>query len=186
MSINEIIKKKHICVSQYAFETKNLDGPSEDFLEESASLIGYIVQSFNTLEEELTSLISGLFFDDDDTLGLLVTSNMTYSQKVDLFKRLLLREQEALKRTMACFNTLVQNLTDAGTLRNTVVHADWETAHPDGYTLCKVKVNSHGVQHEYVQFSIDSLNDILNLINETMDMFNVYEEEHAALLRGTT
>jgi len=184
MSIDDIIKKKDARVGQYAFETKNLDGPSEDFLEESASLIGYIVHSFNSLEEELTSQISGLFFDDCDTLGLLVTCKMSYSQKVDLFKRLLLCEQETLERTIPCFNSLIQNLTDAGTLRNKVVHADWESAHPNGYTLCKVKVNSQGVQHEYVQFSIDSLNNILDLINRNTEMFETYEEEHEAILHA--
>ncbi len=183
MSIEDIIKKKDVPVGQFAFETKNLDGPSEEFLEKSASLIGYIVHSFNTLDEELSSQISALFFDDCDMLGLLVTCKMTYSQKVDLFKRLLLCEQEAIGRSMPCFEALIQNLSEAGILRNKVIHADWESAHPDGYTLCKVKVNSKGLQHEYIQFTIESLKDILNLIDRTMEIFETYEEDHSDLLR---
>jgi hypothetical protein len=42
------MKKKIIPINQYAFETKNLEGASDESLEETAPLIGYIVHSFNT------------------------------------------------------------------------------------------------------------------------------------------
>ena len=90
------MRNKDIPIGQYAFETKNLDGPSEEFLENTAPLIGYVVHRFNSLEEELNSVICSLFFDDCDRLGLLVIYRMTYSAKVDLFKRLLLDQQDAI------------------------------------------------------------------------------------------
>ena len=182
MSINVKIKRKDIYVGQYAFETKNLDGPSEDFLEKSAHLIGYIVHSFNSLEEELSSQISALFFDDWDILGLMVTCNMSYSQKVDLFERFLVVEKAAREKSVSCFEELIKNLRDVGRLRNKVVHADWQSAHPDGYTLCRVKVDAKGVQHEYVQFTIKSLEGILKLIDRTLEMFEIYEQERSDLI----
>ena len=45
------MKKKRIPINQYAFETKNLDGASDKFLEKTAPLIGYVVHRFNSLEE---------------------------------------------------------------------------------------------------------------------------------------
>jgi hypothetical protein len=176
------MEKKNIPINQYAFETKNLDGPNEEFLEKTAPLIGYIVHSFNTLEEQLNSAICELFIDDMDWLGLQVIYKRNYADKVDLFKRLLIEEQNCLGK-MSIFEKLISNLTEAGKLRNMVVHADWESAHDDGYTLCKLIINTKGIHHEYVQFTPESLESILNLINETCEMFDQYDEEKQELYR---
>ncbi len=178
------MKNKDVPVGQYAFETKNLDGPSETFLEETAPLIGYIVHRFNTLEELLNSAICEPFFDDCDRLGLLVIYKMNYGAKVDLFERLLSDEQNSIGKTMPCFKRFMDDLRKAGRLRNTVVHADWESAHDDGYTLCRLKVNSKGLQQEYVQFTSQSLQNILTLIDQTSEMFDTYEQERSDLLPG--
>ena len=177
------MNKKTLPINQYAFETKNLEGPTEEFLEKTAPLIGYIVHSFNTLEEMLNSSICGLLFDDYDGYGLQVIYKRNYADKVDLFKRMLMEQQNAFNKKMPVFEKLVSNLSTAGELRNLVVHADWESAHDDGYTLCKLKINTKGIQHEYVQFTPESLNDILKLINDTYDMFDQYEEEKEELYR---
>jgi hypothetical protein len=175
------MKKKNIRINQYAFETKNLEGSSEDFLEKTAPLIGYIVHRFNTLEELLNEAICNLFFDDMDWLGLHVIYKRSYSDKVDLFKRLLIEDQNGLGKKMPIFENFISKLSEAGNLRNMVVHADWESAHPDGYTLCKLIINQKGIQHEYVQFTEESLENILSLINETSEMFDQYEEERQEL-----
>jgi len=94
-----------------------------------------------------------------------------------LFKRMLMEQQNASNKKIPVFEKLISNLSTAGELRNLVVHADWESAHDDGYTLCKLKINTKGIQHEYVQFTPESLNDILKLIHDTYDMFDQYEEE---------
>ncbi|MEN6488195.1 MAG: hypothetical protein HGB33_05640 [Syntrophaceae bacterium] len=73
------MKKKIIPINQYALETKNLDGPAEDFLDRTAPLIGYIVHSFNTLEEILNSSICELFFDDYDGYGLQIIYKRIFS-----------------------------------------------------------------------------------------------------------
>ena len=171
------MKKKSIPINQYAFETKNLDGPPEEFLEKTASLIGYIVHRFNTLDDLLNSAICELLFDDCDTIGLQVIYRRTYADKVDLFKRILIEHQCQLSKKLPVFKQLISNLNKAGKLRNQVVHAEWETAHEDGYTLCKLKINRNGIQHEYVQFTPESLKSILEFIDNTCDMFDQYEEQ---------
>ncbi len=175
------MKKKILPINQYAFETKNLEGPTDEFLEETAPLIGYIVHSFNTLEEILNSSICELFFDDYDGYGLQIIYKRSYADKVDLFKRVLLEHQNMSNKKIPIFEKLVSNLSEAGELRNLVVHADWGSAHNDGYTLCKLKIDKKGIQHEYVQFTPESLEHILELINNTCDMFDQYEEEKEEL-----
>lgn len=171
------MKKEEILVGQYAFEIKNLDGASEEFLEKTAPLIGYIVHSFNTLEELLNEAICQLISDRTDMFGLLVIYKMNYAAKVGLFKRFLIQQEYCCEKKLPIFDKLITNLTKAGNLRNQVIHADWESAHDDGYTLCKVKINSKGIQHEYMQFSPESLEKIQKLIDETCEMFDRYEEE---------
>ncbi len=180
-SVNEM-KNKDMPIGQYAFETKNLGGPSDEFLEQTALLIGYVVHRFNSLEQQLDSTICGLFFDDCDRLGLLVIYRMNYAAKVDLFKRLLLDRQDAIGKTMPCIDGFIRALLKVGQLRSAVVHADWGTAHDDGYTLCKLKINSKGFQHEYVQFTPESLQEIIESIDNTTEMFETFEEQHQELL----
>ena len=175
------MKKKNIPVIQYAFETKNLEGPNEKFLEETAPLIGYIVHSFNTLEQMLNSSICELLFDDYDGLGLQVIYKRSYAEKVDLFRRLLIDLQNVTNKKVPLFESLISNLNEAGKLRNLVIHADWETAHEDKYTLCKLVINAKGIQHEYVQFDQESLKKILKFIDDTSNLFDQYEEENQNL-----
>jgi hypothetical protein len=171
------MKRKDIPVGQYSFETKNLDGPSEDFLEKTASLIGYIVHRFNTLEQLLNDSICDLFHDDCHSNGLLVICGMKYRSKVDLFERILADHQNSFQKKLPVFEKLIKDLKETGELRNKVVHADWESAHDDGYTLCKLKVNSKGIQHEYIQYDPESLEKILQFIDKTCDLFDDYEDE---------
>jgi len=179
----EQMKKKDVAINQNAFETKNLDGPNEEFLEKTAPFIGYIVHSFNTLEELLNRSICELFADDYDGIGLQVIYKRNYADKVDLFKRFLAEDQAMINKKIPIFEKLISNLTKSGKLRNLVVHADWESAHDDGYTLTKLKINTKGIQHEYVQFTPESLEKILSLINETCDMFDKFEEQREEFYR---
>ena len=171
------MKKRKIVVGQYAFETKNLEGASEEFLKKTAPLIGHIVHSFNTLEDFLNSAICQLISNRSDGPGLLVIHKMNYSAKVELFKRFLVDLQNTCEKSITCSADLLAKLTEAGKLRNMVVHAEWESAHDDGYVLCRCEINTKGIHHEYIQFTPESLRKIRILIDETCEMFDKYDEE---------
>lgn len=176
------MKKHHIPLNQYASETKNYFGGNEDFLEKTAPLIGYIVHGFNFLEEMLNSAICKLFWEDCDRLGLIVICNMNYSAKADLFKRLVQDQEKIFENEIPCFNNLRERIQKAGEYRNSVIHADWETAHPDGFTFCKLKFKNQALLQEYVQFSPESLQGIIDYIDETIEMFEKYEDEREELI----
>ena len=67
-------------------------------------------------------------------------------------------------------------LRDIGKLRNTVVHADWEGAHDDGYTLYRMKIHRGKLCHEYIQFSVESLEKILEKIDICLEKYDEYEQ----------
>jgi hypothetical protein len=175
------MKNKRIRVGQYSCEAKNLDGPSDEFLEKTAPLIGYIVHRFNALDNLLNEVICEWICERSDSLGLTVIYKMNYAAKVDLFKRLVSVAEDAAGKTMPSFSTLIKKLSAVGSLRNAVVHAEWEAADNDGFTPCRVLIKEHGLEHEYIQFSSDALEGILALIEETAGLFDRYEEERQLL-----
>lgn len=171
------MKKKDIPVQQYAFQTVNVEGASDDFLEKTAPLIGYIVHTFNALEDTLNSTICGLINERTDLSGLVLIQKLNFSSKVDLLKRYILMEEFYDIKHSANFEEMISKLNEAGNLRNQVVHADWESAFEDGYTRCKLKINSHGVKHEYIQFTPESLDKIIKLIDDANTMLYDYFDE---------
>lgn len=178
------LKKKQLQVHQFAFDTKNLEQNNEEKLDICAPIIGYIIQNFNALEQLLNSTICELFHDDYDILGLIVIQKLNFSSKVDLFKRILLDIQNGIEREIPILEELVQKLNESAKLRNTVVHSDWESSHIDGYTMTKTIINKKGFQYEYTQFTEESLENILDLIIETYNLFDTFEEQYSELLCG--
>ncbi|MHA1615677.1 MAG: hypothetical protein ACTSYJ_12595 [Candidatus Thorarchaeota archaeon] len=171
------MKKKYEPIRQCIFEARNLDGPSEEYLDQTAPLIGYIIHGFNTLESALDEAICELFFpDDDQTTGQIVIYKLGFSSKLDLFRRFWLFRQEYFEKEAKVAFELIEMLRDIGNLRNTVVHADWESAHDDGYTLCRMKVHRERICHEYIQFSVESLEKILEKIDLCLEKYDEYEQ----------
>lgn len=180
-------KKKSVQVEQYAFETKNLEGASQGFLDKTAPLIGYIVHAFNTLEAELDSTICQLINDRADSIGLAVIFNMSYASKVELFKRLIYDLQFMLDKELSFFDNLIRDFKEAGKLRNNIVHSEWETSHDDGYTLCKLKQSKKsGFIHEYIQYTEKSLKDILEFIENTSILLDDFDNKYQELWHDDT
>lgn len=82
-----MIKSKKRLFQQHLYHDIEDEAETEKYLEAALPLIGYIVMYFNSLEQSLNSVICEYFTDRSDSLGLLVLHKMTYSTKVDLFKR---------------------------------------------------------------------------------------------------
>ncbi|NDP62969.1 hypothetical protein [Polaromonas sp.] len=148
---------------------------AEEYLDESLPLIGLVVMYFNSLEKSLDSFICEIVSDRSDAPGLIVIQKLMYAAKVDLFKRF----SEDFHRcfsTPSDFNNLVGELVDVGKLRNLVVHADWSSTDEEGYTFVRLKSSSNGMLQEYVQFSVESLEKLIEqLINANHQLSNYWE-----------
>jgi len=139
----------------------------DKYLENSLYLIGYIVMYFNGLEKSLDSIICQMFTDRTDSTGLIVLHKMTYSTKVDLFKRFSDDFHLAIEKEIEGYTDLIIDLKESGRLRNLVVHADWENTDNDGYTYVNFKISKNGMEQEYIQFTENSLKEIIDLILKT-------------------
>ncbi len=110
-------------------------------------------------------------------MGLLVIHKMTYSSKVDLLNRISTQFKNDTGREIKIQKKLISNLKETGRLRNAVVHAEWENTDFEGYTHVNIKINESGINQEYLQFDETSLKSILDLINNTIDLFENYWDE---------
>ncbi len=176
------MKKGAKKLGQYLYENHNIEKGNEKFLDETAPLIGYIVHFFNALEQTLDHAIFENINDRTDEQGAVIIHKLSYSAKVDLFYRLIRSMELSFGKNLPSFNLLFQNLKKCGTLRNAVVHADWNNVNEDGYTYVKLDFNKDGLKQHYWQFTTESLMDIIKLISETNQAFDKYEDEKQAFL----
>lgn len=153
----------------------------EDYIEDALPLIGRIVMEFNALEQWLDKFLCEIFSDRSEDRGLIVIHKMTYASKVELLKRLSDDLHFALGKTegnlIELYNSLIRDLKESGRLRNIVIHADWESTNEEKYTYINLKISKGDKTQEYIQFSEDSLREIIELIWNSRKLISDYWEE---------
>lgn len=176
------MKTKEKLLDQYLWHEEEDYDKIDDFLKETAPLIGSVIQHFNTLEKLLDSELCFLINDRTDEFGLLIINKMSYASKVDLLDRFSTQFQISLDVKIPVFEIIIRKLKEVGGLRNAVVHADWKSTDYEGYTYKNLKINSKGMIQEYVQFTPESLELILSEISETELLFEDYRYEREKAL----
>lgn len=156
---------------------------AEEYLDESLPLIGLVVMYFNSLEKSLDSFICEIISDRSDASGLIVIQKLMYAAKVDLFKRFS-EDFHSCFFTPAGFNNLLGELVEVGKLRNWVVHADWNSTDEEGYTFVRLKTSSNGMLQEYVQFSVESLGNLIERLIKANHRLSEYWEWRSDQLQG--
>ena len=168
------MKQKKKLFQQHLYHEIEDEIKTEEYLSKSLPLIGLVVMNFNGLEKSLDKIICEIFTDRTDSTGLIVLHKMTYSTKTDLFKRFSEDFHNCIDLQIDKFENLINNLKESGRLRNLVVHADWENTDDDGYTYVNLKISIKNMEQEYLQFSEESLEQIINLILETRQQLYDY------------
>ena len=140
---------------------------AEEYINNALPSIGLVVMYFNSLESTLDSVLCENFTDRSDSTGLIVLNKMNYSSKVDLFKRFCDDFQFSLNKHLDGYDSIINDLKESGRLRNIVVHANWDSMDDEGFTYVKLKISKKGMQQEYVQFTEESLQKIIEIIIKT-------------------
>lgn len=172
------MKSKKVPVGQLLFESIGETDDSYEYVENLIPKIGEIVIFFNALEADVDQILCRYVSDRTDQKGLLILSNMMFLTKIELFERF---SSELLRETddkFLGYNELISNLKECGSLRNKVVHANWMYTNNDGYTQVKIKFGKQGLEHELVQFSIESMNQILTKIENTRASLDYFFMEY--------
>jgi flavorubredoxin len=175
-------KKKEF--QQHLYHDIDNEEDVEEYLDSAMPLIGEVVMYFNSLEKSLDSQICETFTFRSDSTGLIVLHKMSYSTKVELFKRFSDDFQLACDEKIENYDELIKGLKESGRLRNLVVHADWENTDNDGFTYISLKISKSGMHQEYIQFSEESLKDIIRLIFKTHKSLSDFRESRMEILRN--
>jgi hypothetical protein len=176
------IKKNDRFFGQYINENHDYLFDNNDFLEETAPLIGYVVHTFNRLDESLNDAICKQVSDRTDEPGAVIIYKMSFSSKVDLFYRMVRTMEVNCGGSIPSLQKLTESLKKCANLRNAIVHAEWYNMNEEGYTYVKLNFSKNGMQQSYWQFTPDSLNEIINFIRKTVLCFDNYYEEVQNLL----
>lgn len=176
------MEKKQKQLGQYIFTNHDFEGSIDEFLAQTAPLIGYLVHSFNALDSALNSTVCMLINDRADEKGAIIIHNMSFSAKVDLFYRLVRSIELIVEKELPSFPSFIENLKKCATYRNAVVHAEWDSLEEDGYTYVKMSFTKNGLQQQYWQFTPDSLMKINDFIGQTGEEFDTFDGELQELL----
>lgn len=101
---------------------------------------------------------------------------------MDLFHRFCDEFHRALNLVLPAYENLVTDLVEIGKLRNLVVHADWENTDHEGYTFVRLKTSGNGMQQEYVQFSSESLEKLIDEIAALQHRLSDYWDQRSEAL----
>lgn len=155
---------------------------AEEYIENAIPFIGLIIMYFNSLESSLDSILCENFTDRTDTTGLIVLNKMSFSAKIDLLKRFCDNFQFSLNKELEGYEKLINDLNESARLRNLVAHANWQSTNEEGYTFVRLKMSKKGIKQEYVQFTEESLEKIIELILRTnSNLYNFWEYRNNVL-----
>lgn len=175
------MKRKQKDFDQCLYHDIEDEEKADEYLKVCLPLVGTVVMNFNGLESELDSALCETFSERTDSFVLLVLHKMQYATKVDLLQRLCDDFHRAFTVENEFYPGLISKLKEVGKLRNVVVHADWESTDEEGFTFVKVQINKQGMKQEYIQFSQDSLNKIIDLIGEARQQLDGYWERRGEI-----
>ena len=152
------------------------------YLDDSLPLIGLVVMYFNAVEKSLDSFICEIISDRTDAPGLIVIQKLMFNAKLDLFKRFSDDFHQCFASAPTNFDELVRELSETARLRNLVVHADWNSTDEEGYTFVRLKGSKGGMLQEYVQFSVISLEKLMDRLIAANHLLSDYWEWHSECL----
>ncbi len=171
------MKTKNSLVGQFIIDELGDTDEAYEYVHDLLPLIGEVVIWFNTLESDLDHIICNFISDRTDQKGLLVFANMMYAMKLDLFERFAIDFLRAVGNEPGWFAKLISDLRECGTLRNKVVHANWMYTNSEGYTQVKIKVGKRGLEHELTQFTVESLQLIIQKIQSAREQLDYLHME---------
>ncbi|WP_151703951.1 hypothetical protein [Nitrincola alkalilacustris] len=171
------MKNRKSPVGQYIIDGLGDTEESFEYVQDLLPLIGEVILFFNALESDLDNLICENISDRTDYKGLLVLHNMMYATKVGLYERFRSEELRQCGLDIPVFSGVISSLKECGTLRNKVVHANWQHTDDEGYTHVRFKMGKQGLEHELVQFSVESLEQIIEIIIDTRNAIENFEEK---------
>lgn len=174
-----------IYLDQHSFDIPGDSEATEVKLNSVMPLIGEIALHFNALEATLDGIIATIITERSNDIGYTLLSKMTFSQKVEVFKDLIIPMCSYTDKTSemtSSLESIVVKLREAAEMRNRALHAHWFEANRELFVRTKVKVDKKGVYGTFVKLNRTTLNQYITKINRTdVKLEILYEKFEKAL-----
>lgn len=162
------------------FEYVDTDEELEDYLEEVAPLIGWVVVYFNSLEDHVGDFIRQMVLRDpyqDERLDVFL-SDMMFAAKsralLHLYGQVIVDCSVSI--TLAELNELEKVLTECANRRNDYAHADWIGVRKEGYVRVKSQSKKTGIFHRYKRIDVTKLQEDVAYIREARYTLNAFDD----------
>lgn len=188
--------KRTIIKTPYRYFDAGLDDwiegeEKDDILNDFAIYIGWIIIEFNSLESQIDYHIKEQLSHSEtkDEMVYLFLSKMSVSEKIDLLIKLygmwVFRDFELIQFREK-LNEIESKLREANTKRNRYAHTDWSDMFKERYFKVKTQPKKDGVQHTFMKFEQEHMEEDLELIQnlhgelyEFDEEFNQYRHRHS-------
>lgn len=150
---------------------------------ELAQPIGIVLVVFSELEASLERFCHEGISDRSEHLGMIVTRNMDYMQKVKLLIDLLRTLPEKKEKAAENISRLKKHLVRAGEIRNIVAHARWPSLEENGFvfsTIASPRDSYGSLELKYYKldkvflqeadYYISAVNNMLYYVTEDMEI----------------
>lgn len=139
-----------------------------EYLDKIKPYLADIIIEFNCLEDEISSLLSDLYGENNHEKIYVILSEMMFKKKaVTLFKLYNIENKKHTLGFEAEIKEIDQSVTKCGINRNEYAHGSWLHASPSKGVSVKVKSSNNGVESVYRKFDKELMQKHLNLISST-------------------
>lgn len=149
---------------------------------EIAPLIGICLINFSELENELEHSLYEMISLRSDQLGMVITREMTFEQKmqayIDALRLMNLKNDPQYQSDVSQLKT---HLKRAGELRNVIAHAKWPSYTEEGYVFSRIDTVSSSTSElglKYYQLDKERLENYRAYLGGVANMVNYIHSEY--------
>lgn len=162
---------------------------SYDIVEANYPLIGEVISIFNSIENTLNDDLVELINQDIDTIGWIIISDMQFSTKFNLWKKIvsyalsLIAQPEKKDQFISEFKELSTSIQEAAVIRNKIAHADWDNINEKLFAKTKTKLaKDNNIAHGYLKINKEEFNKIIETMTQTDCLLSEFGKKLIAML----
>lgn len=139
-----------------------------EIVKQNYPFIGEIISLFNSLENLINDSLIEYINEDFDAIGWIVISELPFSAKLKLWKRLLQfilsfeknnTLKDELKKECSKLSNDIEKLME---IRNKVAHADWDNIGENLFAKVNSKLDEDTIRHHYVRINETEFEKIIS------------------------
>jgi hypothetical protein len=142
-------------------------------------LIGRLITTFNSLENEISECLVGQISVTDE-IGWIVISDLGFNEKLRLWEKIcnyfieFIKDDLIKQQYSGKLITLSRNLLDYSKIRNSITHANWSELSEKSMVKTKTRFSNKKVTHAHILAKKEDFEKVLeefDAIHDELDIF---------------